>query len=388
MKRHWAILVGILGTLLLGGAPSGMPAAFIAYFVTNTNDSGAGSLRQAILDSNATIGVADQILFNIPGSGIHTIDLASALPDITDPVVVDGTWQTGWVYTPLIEVNGAAVPAPNAVMTVSAGSTKIRGLAITRGQDAGIRLQTNGGNEVEHCAIGTTGGIGLRSLNTPELGNAGPGVDVVSGVNNLIWRTRIAFNGGPGIVVRSAATAATINQIQLYGNASPQFDLGGDGPTPNDAGDGDTGANNLLNAPILERFELFQASGADRRATLFLRIEGAPLTNHALRVFFGRRGKSKDDLEITNPSDMGGTTGINTDASGLATNYFTLTIPNGASAMGAFAMDLSGNMSEVSNILDISDIAVDSGCGACGLEWLIVPALAWIRRRRRATSGP
>src|SRR5205085_11840872 len=57
--------------------------------VTNTNDSGAGSLRQAILDSNASVGVRETIAFNIAGAGIHTISPASALPVVTDPVVID-----------------------------------------------------------------------------------------------------------------------------------------------------------------------------------------------------------------------------------------------------------------------------------------------------------
>jgi len=183
------------------------------------------------------------------------------------------------------------------------------------------------------------------------------------------------------------ATGFSMTEIQLYRNAAPQFDLGGDGPTPNDAGDGGTGANSLLNAPILERLDLFAASGSERRARLFIRIEGAPLTHHALRVFFGRRGRTQDDLEIT-ASVSGGTTGLNTDASGVATDFFTVTIPNGVSTIGAVAMDQAGNMSEISNLLDISDVAVDFGCGACGLEWLIVPALAALRRRRRATSAP
>jgi len=157
MRTRWVLLGGLLATLLTGAA-SPAPVAFV---VTNTNDSRAGSFRQAILDSNAS-GPADTIIFNIPGPGIHRIDLASALPDITNPVVIDGTQQPGWGSTPLIEVNGAAVASPNAVMTVSAGSTKIRALSITQGPDAGIRLQTNGGNEVEWCGIGTTGGIGSK----------------------------------------------------------------------------------------------------------------------------------------------------------------------------------------------------------------------------------
>ena len=42
------------------------------FVVTNTADSGAGSLRQAILDANANSG-ADVINFNITGTGVHTI---------------------------------------------------------------------------------------------------------------------------------------------------------------------------------------------------------------------------------------------------------------------------------------------------------------------------
>src|SRR5262249_35488766 len=49
-----------------------LPSTFL---VTNTNDSGAGSLRQAILDANATpnVGGPDLISFNIPGAGVAVI---------------------------------------------------------------------------------------------------------------------------------------------------------------------------------------------------------------------------------------------------------------------------------------------------------------------------
>jgi hypothetical protein len=64
------------------------------FTVINTNDSGAGSLRQAILDANGTV-TADTIAFNIPGGGVHTIAPASALPKLTAPVTVDGYTQPG-----------------------------------------------------------------------------------------------------------------------------------------------------------------------------------------------------------------------------------------------------------------------------------------------------
>ena len=63
--------------------------------VMNTNDSGTGSLRQAIMDSNSSVGVADTIKFSIPGSGVQSITLLSALPAVSDPVVIDGYTQPG-----------------------------------------------------------------------------------------------------------------------------------------------------------------------------------------------------------------------------------------------------------------------------------------------------
>jgi hypothetical protein len=70
------------------------PLAPQTFVVTNTNDNGVGSLRQAILDANANSG-ADTINFNIAGSGVQTISLASALPTITEAVTIDGYSQPG-----------------------------------------------------------------------------------------------------------------------------------------------------------------------------------------------------------------------------------------------------------------------------------------------------
>jgi len=72
---------------------SGTGATFV---VANTNDSGISSLRQAVIDANATPAEADTIAFDIPGAGPHSIILSSALPDITDNgLLIDGITQPG-----------------------------------------------------------------------------------------------------------------------------------------------------------------------------------------------------------------------------------------------------------------------------------------------------
>src|SRR5687768_11223100 len=62
------------------------------YTVTNTANAGAGSLRDCITQANANAG-ADQIWFNIPGAGVHTISPSAALPAITDGLSILGYTQ-------------------------------------------------------------------------------------------------------------------------------------------------------------------------------------------------------------------------------------------------------------------------------------------------------
>src|SRR6516164_8305484 len=123
-------LVEAAGRLLAGGvlflalvflALCGQAATFT---VSNTSDSGSGSLRQAMLDANTNAG-PDAIVFQIPGSGTHSIQPLSALPAITDPVSIDGTTQPGFSSSPLVEINGASA-GNNAGLRLLAGNTTIR----------------------------------------------------------------------------------------------------------------------------------------------------------------------------------------------------------------------------------------------------------------------
>ena len=56
--------IPFLITLLCAAFASVQLVHAATFTVTNTNDSGSGTLRQAILDANANAGVADTINFD------------------------------------------------------------------------------------------------------------------------------------------------------------------------------------------------------------------------------------------------------------------------------------------------------------------------------------
>ena len=373
MKRSWLAALGLVAVGLPGAAFSSAPAVFT---VTSVNDSGAGTLRQAILDSNGNAGV-DTITFNIPGSGLQTIVLASALPDIVDPVVIDARTQPGYLSAPVVEVNGAAVTAPNAVMTLSAGGSTIQGLAITRGQDAGLRMQTNGLNVIEFC------GIGAIDENSSGLGNGGPGVDVVSGAIHTLYRNRIAFNGVSGIVVRPGASRVQYTENLLYSNTGPEVDLGGDGRTGNDVGDVDAGANTLLNFPVVDKVTFAGGGQNTRWAIVSFHLDAAPTTQYDVFAVFGTHGENPDDVQMTFMTTNNVTSQF-TDGAGHLSSSGISNFPEGAKVIALVTRDLLGNMSELSVPIEVpDDVVLEKGCGACGLEGLLLPALIVLLRRRR-----
>jgi hypothetical protein len=109
-------------------------ASAATFSVTNTNDSGPGSLRQAILDANSAAGGI--VAFNIPSTP-RTITPLLALPLAEAGVTIDGTTQPGYLGSPLIEINGASIPNTGFQACISTRGT-VRGLVINRCQWTGI----------------------------------------------------------------------------------------------------------------------------------------------------------------------------------------------------------------------------------------------------------
>ncbi|HYD60493.1 MAG TPA: DUF4347 domain-containing protein [Noviherbaspirillum sp.] len=195
------------------------------YTVANTNDSGAGSLRQAILDANANAG-SDIINFNIGGGGLQTMWLGSALPDITDVVDIDGTTQPGFASAPLIAISGSAAGAGANGLSFVAGASgsSVRGLILHAFQGSAISISgvsniTIAGNYLGADATGlisigngksgividggtniTIGGTVASDRNV-IVGNSENGIRIASGTGNTIAGNYIGLNAaGTGVL--------------------------------------------------------------------------------------------------------------------------------------------------------------------------------------------
>lgn len=182
-----------------------------SFLVVNTNDSGTGSLRQAILDANASSG-ADSIEFQIGSGGPQTITPLTALPTITEPITVDGWTQPGYTGQPIIELEGTkAGQFTGGLKLAGSGGSVVRGLVVNRFGGAGIELASSA-NLVVGCYVGIEMDGGTQAANFFY------GVLVSGASNNTIGgRTAIERNvisGNFSANVRISGAGATLNSVR------------------------------------------------------------------------------------------------------------------------------------------------------------------------------
>ncbi len=180
------------------------------YVVTNTNDSGTGSLRWAIIGANlATSAAPDTILFDIPGTGPFTITPLTLLPELTHATIVNGYSQPGSKANTLrqgdnavilIQLDGTDVPnvEPSYGLAIGGGGSTVEGLDITDfGAGAGIDLLGSGqdlvsgnilGMNLAGAAAGNFYGVLINGTPANTIGGSSPSAHNV-----------ISDNTGPGI---------------------------------------------------------------------------------------------------------------------------------------------------------------------------------------------
>lgn len=195
--------------------------------VTNTNDSGEGSLRQAILDANSDPNLTT-IPFDIPGGGIHTIAPQSPLPQITSPVHLDGWTQIkdGNTKLPLIQLDGTNAGTTANGLTISGGGSTVRGLTINSFSASGIDLRGAGDNTIYSCYIGT------NATGSAAKGNGGDGILINDSPDNSIGDASYPPNiiSGNNVGVRITGSKATTNDV---GNNFIGTDVNGNARVPN-----------------------------------------------------------------------------------------------------------------------------------------------------------
>ncbi|MEZ4767078.1 MAG: right-handed parallel beta-helix repeat-containing protein [Caldilineales bacterium] len=188
----------------------------VTFVVNSTNDPGNGpcnasecTLREAIIAANANGSSQDTIQFNIPGAGPHVITLAAAMQPISQPLIVDGLSQpgascNGLPADPRIVVNGSGLGGGETGLTITAGSTQIKGLVIQRFPSHGVVIQGSGGVTLDCNYIGT------NAAGINDLGNGGIGVYINNSPNNSLVRNLISGNGSFGVYVGGANAGGNV----------------------------------------------------------------------------------------------------------------------------------------------------------------------------------
>jgi uncharacterized repeat protein (TIGR01451 family) len=207
-----ALMFGIF--LMVWGAICPLTAQTATITVINNNDSGAGSLRQAILDANTNGDPSNVIDF----SGPFTITLSDPALSVTKDLTITGLGAANTVIsgpsrtTRILEFVGSGAPSGSIVVSVS-GMTVQNGAAGGIGVDAsstvsffGVTLQSN-----------TTAGNGGGILN-----------DGIIDLVDCLIQSNAALNGGG--IYQSATGLATIDTTTLRLNqATGTGSIGGGG---------------------------------------------------------------------------------------------------------------------------------------------------------------
>lgn len=189
--------------------------------VTNANDSGTGSLRQALIDANAAPNL-NRIVFNIPGACPRVITLASLLPTIDQPVIIDGYTQPG------ASRNSAAVGNNASVCVVIDGANQITGayglnVATTASPDASVSIEGLGFSGHSIAAVQFAGGRDHRLAGVQIGGAFGSFSALPSGTGVRIGgATEGVHIGGPEPGDRNVIVHATGTGISLSGSGNAQ----------------------------------------------------------------------------------------------------------------------------------------------------------------------
>lgn len=233
------VLLAVVTTIVTFG--NSQPAHAASFTVTNTNNSGSGSLRQALIDANNNAGI-DTITFNIPGSGPHVISplttyssadgsqLGGGL-DGSNAVIIDGCSQPGsdcskFPLTLKVQIDGANLPATqNSIFNPAGINSVVKGLSITDSRSTPLYAAFSADRVTSGGRFVCLGGLTLQS-NFLGIAPDGSAKGLISGIapcvsGTLTFPSRIGgANPGQGNVIGSIANYGIATNTPIFGSGS------------------------------------------------------------------------------------------------------------------------------------------------------------------------
>ncbi|CAN5448328.1 hypothetical protein BH11PLA2_BH11PLA2_40180 [soil metagenome] len=225
---------GLYSVFLEGGQVSG-PGGFVGatslgtfqvsipntYTVTNLADSGAGSLRQAILRANANINTADTIVFQNGLSGTITLTTGQLL--ISDPLTINGPGAD------LVTISGGGATRHFALNGTGVIDVTMRGLKLSGGNGstgAATNVFADGGSITSTDENLTLENMVLTS-NSSSGANDGGAITLTSSGNLIIRNSTLSGNvagssagADGGVLYINLAGNVTIENSTLSGNSA------------------------------------------------------------------------------------------------------------------------------------------------------------------------
>lgn len=268
-----------------------------------------------------------------------------------------------------LKADGKTASANNVGVNVTGSGCGLFGNRIAGNALDNVWLQSgSAGNVLQKNFIGV-------AADGEGTANSATGV-LISGANNLIGApgmngvgagNTIRFNTAGGVVVAGSAAASgnTINGNVVYDNGASGLDIdlqptgSAAGPTANDPGDVDAGANGVQNFPVAKQLVYTAAGSANRPATVGGVLDSVP-GSYRIDAYYsdkvspiGKRGHAQTAI---------GRMTLVVPANGRGVFSLPVVVPSQAigGAISFTATDSAGNTSEVGSALLTDSIFVDS----------------------------
>lgn len=325
--RHGVALVGTVTDAIVGGGVAGAENYISGNVGNGVFIGDAAGINNPVVQRNLIgPGVASGSLFPNGVHGIESLRVGARI----------GGLAAGLGNTIVGHENGAGIRA-------SGNTLRIEGNTIS-------------GNETGLLYIGGTGSIFEANTIDQNLGAGiiatGTGVQGVQILENTITSNGLLLNRA-GLEVLDNAQDVTARRNIFQYNGRLGIDLAGDGVTPNDPLDADTGPNDLRNFPLMDDI----APGANEVTG---RIEGLPSTT--IRVDLYQSANAHPSLH-GEAANWVGTASVLTNPDGEA--VFAIPLPPAQFPAGAVAGTFfistagltaaTGGVSEFSRVMEVKD---------------------------------